>query len=376
MTTVYLIRHAQSEGNLYRRILGWQDGKLTPTGREQAAALAPRFRNIPLDAIYSSDLLRARDTAQAIARIKGLEIRTEAGFREVNLGELSDIPYGEFLHRQPQLYEAFFACSAQWDPQEGESFQQVAERMTDTLFRTAAQHHGGTVAIVSHAMAIRCLQAALRGKHPGEFAGAPLGENTAVSCYEIQGDRFRVVFENDVCHLPPRLTATGLRAGREPTPLVWFRSMDLGVRQEARFYHNARRDAWEGLHGSLKGFDGPGFLDEAREQLLWDPRAVQQVMFQEQPIGLLQLATLQGAAEGVGHVPFFYLREDCRGRGIGGQLLGQAVSVYRDMGRKRLRLLCDPENGPAQRFYGRHGFIKTGQAPGSMGMLDVLEMEL
>ncbi len=376
MTTIYLIRHAQSEGNLYRRILGWQDGKLTRTGREQAQTLVPRFRDIPLDGIYASDLSRAVETARPVAESKGLEVRTDPGFREVNLGELSNIPYGELLHHRPETYEAFFSCSEEWAPQEGETFQQVADRMTAALFRAAARHHGGRVVILSHAMAIRCLQAALRGKRPQELSGISLGENTAVSCYEIQGDRFRVVFENDISHLPPRLTAAGLRAGREPVPPVWFRGIDLGPEREARFYYAARQDAWEGLHGSLKGFDGPGFLDEAREQLLWDPRAVQQVMFQEQPIGLLQLATLQGAAEGVGHIPFLYLRSDCRGRGIGGQLLGQAVSVYRDMGRKRLRLLCDPENGPAQRFYGRHGFIKTGQAPGSMGMLDVLEMEL
>lgn len=248
--------------------------------------------------------------------------------------------------------------------------------MVSALLRAAARYHGKTFAIVSHGMAIRCLQAALRGKHPGEFAGAALGENTAVSCYEIQGDKFRAVFENDISHLPQRLTAHGLRAGREPAPQVWFRGVDLTPGQEARFYYAARQEAWEGLHGSLRGFDGPGFLDEAREQLLWDPRAVQQVMFRNQPIGILQLATLLGASEGVGHIPFLYLRPDCRGRGIGGQLLGQAVSVYRDMGRKRLRLLCDPENGTAQRFYGRYGFEKMGQVPGALGPLDVLEMGL
>lgn len=376
MTTIYLIRHAQSEGNLYRRILGWQDGKLTPAGREQAGALAARFRDTPLDAVYASDLRRATHTARPLALSKGLEVRADPGFREVNLGEFTNIPYGELLHLRPDIYEAFFSCSDRWDPQEGETFQQTADRMASALLRCAARHHGGTIAVVSHAMAIRCLQAAFRGKRPGELAGAALGENTAVSCYQIQEDRLRTVFENDISHLPQRLTAQGLRAGREPAPQVWFRGIDLGPEREARFYYAARQEAWEGLHGSLRGFDGPGFLDEAREQLLWDPRAVQQVMFRDIPIGILQLATLQGAAEGVGHVPFLYLRPDCRGRGIGVQLLGQAVSVYRDMGRKRLRLLCDPENGPAQRFYKRYGFEKAGQLPGALGPLDVLEMEL
>lgn len=376
MTQIYLIRHAQSEGNLYRRILGWQDGKLTHTGWEQAKTLIPRFQDIPLDAVYASDLRRAWETAQPLAKAKGLEVQCDPGFREVNLGEWSNIPYGDLLYHRPDLYEAFFSCSPQWAPQEGETFQLTAERMVSALFRTAARHHGGRVAIVSHAMAIRCLQAALRGKHPGAYEGQALGENTSVSCYEIQGDRFRVNFENDISHLPPRLTARGLRAGRESAPPVWFQCVDLGTGGEARFYYEARKEAWEGLHGSLRGFDGPGFLDEAREQLLWDPRAVQQVMLMDRPIGLLQLATLQGAAEGVGHIPFFYLWPRYRGQGIGGQLLGQAISVYRDMGRRKLRLLCDPENGPAQRFYARYGFQKSGRVPGALGELDVLELEL
>ncbi len=376
MTRIYLIRHAQSEGNLYRRALGWYDGRVTALGWKQIAALEARFRDISINAVYASDLSRAKETAQAVTVPKGLELHSQPAFREIHLGELTNIPYGELIYHHPALYDAFFSYSPQWAPEGGETFQQVARRVTSAFFQVAATHSGETVAIFSHAMAIHCLQSALRGKHPGLVTDLPLGENTSVSCYEVRGSRFRILFENDASHLTAELTSARLREGRGTPPLVWFRPMDLHRREEAQFYCSARQDAWQTLHGSLRGFDGHGFLSEAREQLQWDPRALQQVMLRGRTVGLLQLATLQDVRDGAGYIPFFYLRPDYRRQGIGIQLLGQAVSVYRPMGRKFLRLLCDPANIPAQSFYRRYGFVKAGQAPGALGPLDLLEMPL
>ena len=58
MTRIYLVRHAEAEGNLYRRIHGWYDSLITDNGYRQIAALAHRFEGIPVDAVYSSDLFR------------------------------------------------------------------------------------------------------------------------------------------------------------------------------------------------------------------------------------------------------------------------------------------------------------------------------
>lgn len=376
MTRIYLIRHAQSEGNLYRRILGWYDGRLTELGRKQAAALEVRFRKEPIHAVYTSDLSRARETAQPLSQAKKLTARPDPAFREIDLGELTNIPYGDLIYHHPDLYHAFFSYSPQWSPKGGESFQQVADRIVPAFFRVAAGHPEQTVAVFSHAMAIHCLQAALRGKHPAEVTDLPLGENTAVSCYEVQEDKFRILFENDASHLPADLTSAGLGAGRGSPPLVWFQAMGLGREEDIHFYYAARQNAWVTIHGSLRGFDGPGFLSEAREQLQWDRHALQQVMLRGRAVGILQLDTLQDAGDGIGYIPFFYLRPDYRGQGIGAQLLGQAISVYQPMGRNRLRLLCDPGNQSAQRFYRRYGFVKTGQAPGALGPLDILELPL
>ena len=86
MTTIYLIRHAEAEGNLYRRVHGWYDSLITENGYRQIAALEERFRDIHIDAVYSSDLFRTRTTARAIYRSKNLPLRTHPGLRELNLG--------------------------------------------------------------------------------------------------------------------------------------------------------------------------------------------------------------------------------------------------------------------------------------------------
>lgn len=370
MGKIYLIRHAQSEGNLYRRALGWYDGPISLLGQRQIAALAERFRDIPVDAVYSSDLLRAQDTARAITSSKGLEVSLEPAFREIHLGEFTNIPYGDFRYHHPRLYEAFFSYSPQWAPREGESFQQVAHRVTPAFFRLAEQHRGERIAIVSHAMTIRCLQSALRGKRPDQVSDLPPSANTAVSCYEVQGDRFRIIFENDVSHLPAELHSTI----RPNVPLVRFRS--ISWEREEEFYRTARRDAWLAVHPDLLSFDGPGYLQEAREQSLWDPRAVQVALDGEELVGLLQLSTLTGAQAGVGRVPLLWVREEYRRQGVGIQLLGQAVSTYRGMGRSSLRLQCSPENLPAQAFYTKYGFSKVGQVPGLQGSLDLLALPI
>ena len=68
MTTVYLIRHAEAEGNYYRRIQGHWDGQITALGMRQIDALAERMRDVPINAVYASDLSRTQTTAQAILK--------------------------------------------------------------------------------------------------------------------------------------------------------------------------------------------------------------------------------------------------------------------------------------------------------------------
>ena len=94
MTTLYLIRHAEAEGNVFRRLQGQYDSFITPNGMKQIAALAKRFDGVAVDAVYASDLTRTRTTAQAICVPKGLEIHPEPRFREMHCGVWENLPCG------------------------------------------------------------------------------------------------------------------------------------------------------------------------------------------------------------------------------------------------------------------------------------------
>lgn len=369
MGKIYLIRHAEAEGNLYRRVHGWYDSPLTRRGLEQVKALENRFQNEKIGTVYSSDLRRAMTTAQAVAGPRALPVLTDPGLRELHMGIYEDYPIGEMEFSHAALYQLFRTRSPQWLPPEGESYRQACDRMLKAFFTIAQRHPREAVAVFSHGTAIFSLQAALRGLPPHDHPPV-FSKNTAVSCYEVRGESFRILFENDASHLPPSLNVPS----RPEIPLVHFRPIRWS--QEEDFYRTARQDAWLAVHPDLLDFDGPGYLQEAREQSIWDPRAVQLALLGTEPVGLLQLATLSGAQAGVGQVPLLWIRKDLRRKGIGIQLLGQAVSVYRGMGRTALRLRCSPKNTPAQQFYKKYGFTKRGDVPGAQGSLDLLELSI
>ena len=87
MTAIYLIRHAEAEGNLYRIAQGQHESNLTGRGWRQVNALERRFANISIDAVYASDLYRTRATATAIYRSHGLPLHLEKGLREICVGD-------------------------------------------------------------------------------------------------------------------------------------------------------------------------------------------------------------------------------------------------------------------------------------------------
>lgn len=377
MTRIYVVRHAEAEGNLYRRIHGWYNSRITENGKRQIAALAHRFQDIHVDAAYASDLQRTQLTAQAVVQPKGLELHIDPGLKEIAMGEYEGMPFGYLDLQWPEKQAQFASCSPDWKPEGGESFQEVADRVTTTVMKIARSHPNQTVAIFSHGAAIKCLLSAVRGKHPSETPGIVHCENTGVSCLDIDGDQVTVVFENDSSHLPEEIATLAQQkksALKYPPVFSWYRTMNMET--EARFYYEARKEAWENIYGNLHNFDGSGFLEDARGMSKVCSKSVQCVMDHNDVIGLVQLDTQQYADKSVGYVPFLYLKPDRRCQGIGVQLIGEAVCTYREMGRRCVQLACSPNNHAAQRFYHRYGFVKVGEIPGSRAPLDLLEKEI
>ncbi len=378
MTTIYLIRHAEAEGNLFKRIHGQYDSPVTALGQRQIACLERRFAAIPVDAVYASDLRRTCQTAQAICRPKGLPLHREPGLREIGLGVWEDKPFGEVMLNQLEQMNRFSTGDPNWSAEGGETLRQVCNRVCAAFYRIVAENPDRTVAIVSHGTALRQLLTRLSG----EKSYFPEGMNTAVSCLEADEGGVRILWYNDAAHLTEDILAAAvrpdqgkrLRAGETPPELLWFRPWD--AQTERQRYLDYRREGWLSSHGTMAHFDGDAFLRAALTHSAYDPTAVQVVMSGREPAGILELDYEKGRDEGVGAIPFYYLDELRRKHGLGVQLLGQAVSVYRAMGRTCLRLRCAPENETAYRFYIRQGFRKIGMADDSVVPLYLMERPL
>jgi broad specificity phosphatase PhoE len=157
MTEILLARHGETDWNLGRRVQGHTDIPLNAAGVDQARALAEELADEPLAAVFSSDLSRALDTATAVARRHGLEVTIDPRLREKNFGTWEGLTDLEIAERFPD------AQRGQWG--DGETTEQVAERVRGVLDRIRELHPEGTVLVVSHGGPLRAALAALDIEH-------------------------------------------------------------------------------------------------------------------------------------------------------------------------------------------------------------------
>jgi broad specificity phosphatase PhoE len=160
-TTILLARHGQSDWNRSKRWQGFADRPLTDLGRRQAVELAARLGGIELDGVYSSDLQRARDTAETVARSKGLEVRTTRDLREVDVGSWSGLTRAEAEVQFPQAYARWLQGGEGWD--DGETYEQLGERVVRAIREIAVRHQAERVLVVAHGGTIRAIHAAALG---------------------------------------------------------------------------------------------------------------------------------------------------------------------------------------------------------------------
>ena len=377
MTTIYLIRHAEAEGNLYRRIHGWYDALITDNGFLQIKALEERFRDIPVDVVYSSDLYRTMTTAGAVYKPKGLELRTDPELREINLGDWEDRTWGEVRHFDPESMDRFNRSDPTWRAPNGEDLADVGRRVEQALHRIAQAHPGQTVAIFCHGTGIRQALANLQGVAPQDWKNLAHSDNTAVNRLTYEDGQFRVVFESDASHLDESISTLARQSWwrkdskKAADVNLWYRP--LRWEEERELYLEARREAWTSTHGPDVPFDGESFLRVAEENLSRSPWGVTAAMAGDELAGILQLDTQRYQEDQAGYIPFCYIVPERRDQNLGIQLVGQAVSFFRPLGRDKLRLRCAPYNDRAQHFYRKHGFVKVGEEPGSRVPLDILE---
>ena len=161
-TVFYFIRHGESLANQQLRLCGHADWDLTDLGREQAQCTAQLFRDVPVDVVLSSDLLRAVHTAQAVADLKGLNVQTDPGFREIFVGPWEGQLEADVVAREPEVLAAW-RRELKHVPG-GESIQQLYNRVKASLDRAATLYAGKSVVVATHATPIRLLTCVFSGR--------------------------------------------------------------------------------------------------------------------------------------------------------------------------------------------------------------------
>lgn len=331
---------------------------------------------MPVDAVWSSDLYRTCATARAVYEPKGLELHTDPELREIHMGRWEDFPWGLVRQTEGERLTQFNHSDPMWVAPGGESLADVGERAERAIRRIAEGHPDQTVAVFSHGTAIRQFLANVKGVSPEEWHTMPHADNTSVTCLAWDGENFHVIFEGDNSHLDDSISTlaqqTWWRKGAQKKEDInlWYRPLEPA--SERNFYLDARRDVWVSTYGTDLPFDGPAFWEGAERAMAQDPMALVVAMAGQEPVGLLQLDPQRDREEGVGFLSLYYMTPAFRFRGLGVQLLGQAVSFYRRLGRTSLRLRCAP-NGTARRFYEKQGFLKTAEGQIGPVSLDVLE---
>ena len=380
MTDIYLIRHAEAEGNIYRRAHGWYDGRISAKGRRQIDALAERFRGVHLDALYSSDLTRTRQTAGAILKYHDdLELVPEPKLREISMGSWEDLPWGNLTYLYPEAMIAFNDDPDRWEAPGAETFPELQARMQSTVLEIAARHDGQTVACVSHGMAIRALVSHLLGVESREIHKVPHGDNTSVTLLHVENGRIAVEFYNDNSHLPDELSTFFRQSWWRETGSIdngnlRFEPMDPNA--EPELYKQLYADTWLAVHGTLEGFDAQLCLENARRHFASNPQAIVKAIKNGRVIGVTELDTERGRDEGIGWISLCYILPDERRRLMGVQLLGHAVSLYRALGRRALRLSVYEGNTGAIAFYKEYDFRQVGSTEGALGPLLLMEKDL
>ena len=159
MTEFLLIRHGQTDWNIERKYTGQSDIPLNETGKAQARTAAAQLQADPPDAIYSSDLIRAYDTAKIIAEDLGMDIQQDARLREIHQGVWEGLHFDEIKARFANEFAARESNPLEVAPPGGETVGQVQARVLEALSEIVAQYPKARIAIVSHGLSLAIIKA-------------------------------------------------------------------------------------------------------------------------------------------------------------------------------------------------------------------------
>ena len=415
MTNVYLIRHAEAEGNIFRRAHGQYNGLIIGKGYKQINRLSERFRDINIDAVYSSDLTRTCVTASAIYKPKNLPLNKDRRLREVNMGEWEDISWGDLEHSAPQMMRYFESEPDKWQARSSENCQQVTARMIECISEIAAKHDGQSIALFSHGFAIRSFMQGILHIDAADLTKIPLFDNTAVTLLKYNNGEFTIEYQGDNSHIPVEESTLASQ--------TWWREEKERIRENLRFlpYLGARDNEMYnrclqecGIKGVESSYGPAGSediggnvnkkLNESVDDSSGKVKTLKTAAFLgEQQVGLLWVSIVndskndavssydvvsnseedsrdnaksnenavsngdakakedvKGNNDAKGRIDCIYVKPEFRGKHYAIQMVGEAVSNIRKQRIAKLSVVVN-SGGDAERFFSAYGFRKSDE---------------
>lgn len=199
---LYIVRHCEAAGNKERFFQGQCDGGISETGEIQLSYLAERFRDIHIDAIYSSPLTRAVRTAEAVGSYHDLPIIRDCRLMEIDGGEWEGKRWADLPSLYPREAEDWIKDPHLFCAPGGEHMADVITRMAAAITDIAHECEGKTAAVCSHGCAIRCLDCWAQELPIERLREVEWCDNTGVMLLEMTEGKPHVVFRNDISHVP------------------------------------------------------------------------------------------------------------------------------------------------------------------------------
>jgi alpha-ribazole phosphatase len=202
MGLFYLLRHGETEWNAENRLCGRTDVPLSEAGCRQAKSLAERLKSIPFEALYSSPLKRALETARLISECVGLQPVPDQRLVELDYGQWEGKTLAEIMENDPKTFHAWDANPAQVAPPGGESGLEAQQRVVSFLDSLAARHPQGHVLVVFHKTVCRLAICHALGLSPCEYRRRLIVSNAALSIIQARPYGWQLITFNDTSHLP------------------------------------------------------------------------------------------------------------------------------------------------------------------------------
>ena len=206
-TKIIMVRHGFSIANEQGKFAGHWDIDLTELGKKQAEMAGKWFKDHPVDAIYSSDLLRAYRTALPIGEALGLPVHKDEGLREIKAGKWEGLCFDRMAEDFPKEAELWMKDLGRSGCPEGETVAELAERVAAAVRRIAERHDGETVCIATHATPIRAVSTLASGVPIEEMSKVPWVANASINVFTYENGRFKAEKLNIIEHLGSLLTS-------------------------------------------------------------------------------------------------------------------------------------------------------------------------